>query len=130
MIKRQKSVDSALTSNASSATSLESPPALVAPESSNCNKEVVAPIASNTNLRAINNGSIRNSAIKRFWTVLNQLLLWVTSASPNKQVGSRIQERSPTSESPQGPKEVAPTDTVEFTVLVGQNAVPSDSTVR
>ena len=156
---------------------MESPPALVAPESPSCNKEVVAPIAtiestvsagqnavsSITTLRALNNGSIRssaskrywtllnqpvpevnpplpnkqeecrikespqtleshqspvskevapivtaelnnganrNSAIKRFWTFLNQVLLWVTSALPNKQVGSRIQERSPTLESP------------------------------
>ena len=62
----------------------------------------------------LNNGSSRNSASKIFWSFLNQLLLWVTSASPNKQVGSRrIQERSPTLESPQDPisKEVAPIDT-------------------
>ena len=108
MIKRQKSVDSAININASSSASLGGHPALVAPESFNSHKEGVAPIAtmessvsaelnevpSTTSLQSKNNGSIQNSAITRFWTfLLNQLVLWVTLGSPNKQVGSRIQEQ-------------------------------------
>ena len=99
MMKGQNSVDSALNSNGSSSASLESHLELVASESSK-----VAPIttmkssvtaelnevSSTTKLRPINNGSIQNSAIKRFWTFLfNQLLLWVTLGSPKQQVGSR-----------------------------------------
>ena len=129
-IKRQKSVDSALNSNGSSAAFMESPPALVAPESPNCNKEVVAPIAtiestvsagrnavsSTPTLRALNNGSIRSSASKRYWTLLNQPVPEVNPALPNKQVECRIKEGLQTLESHQSPvsKEVAPIVTAEL----------------
>ena len=127
MIKRQKSVDSAINFNASSPASLEGHPALVAPESFNSHKEVVAPIAtmessvsaelnevsSTASLRSINNGSIQNSAIKRF----NQLLIWLTTpALPYRQVGFCIQGSPPTLKSPAGPisKEVAPSVTIDL----------------
>ena len=98
-MKGQNSVDSALNSNVSSSALLESHLELVASESFEVTpittmessvSDELNEVSLTAKSRSINNGSIQNSAIKRFWTFLfNQLLLWVTLGSPKQQVGSR-----------------------------------------
>ena len=74
-----------ISNGSSSPASLESPPALVAPKSHKSIKKVdpsasiestvsggLNAVSTNTTLRALNNGSIRSSASKRYWTLLNQ----------------------------------------------------------